>query len=149
MVNQSRLCLIFSLCLTGGIQSIIIITKGQAIHLSPLHIIQTSLMRPPIIVRDRTLFLAQLLSPQVCCRLFLNSCYSGATVCVWNIKHRSSNSLSLIPSLTVGNCSHHRLTSIRRTVHTSVKCQPESPSLFLHGSLAFPRALFHAHINTV
>lgn len=72
---------------------------------------------------------ARLSSPQVCLRLFLNSCYSGATVCALNTKH--SNPLSLIPSLTVGNCSHHWLTSIRRTVHTSVKCQPKSPSLIL------------------
>lgn len=58
-------------------------------------------------------------------------------MCAWNIKHSpSSDSLSLIPSLTVGNCSHHRLPSIRRTVHTSVKCQPTSSlSLFLPGSL--------------
>lgn len=75
-----------------------------------------------------TPFIAQLLRPQVCCCLFLNSCYSGATVCVWNTKH--SDSLSLIPSLTVGDCSHHRLTSIRRTVHTSLKCQPKSLLLF-------------------
>lgn len=81
----------------------------------------------PLVVRDRTPFLARLLSPQVCCRLFLNSCYSGATVCARNIKH--SASLPLIPSLTLGNCSHHRLTSIRRTLHTSVKCQPKSPRL--------------------
>lgn len=46
------------------------------------------------------LFLAKLLGPQVCWGLFLNPCYSGATVCAWNTKH------SLIPFLTVGNWSH-------------------------------------------
>lgn len=154
MVNQNRwfsftVLLYFSkaLCLTGGIWSIIIIPKGKAIHLPP----SFTSPRPvwiPLIVRDCTLFLAQLLGPQVCCRLFLNSCYSGATACARNIKH--SNSLSLIPSLTVGNCSHHRLTSTRRTVHTSVKCQPKSPSLFLPGSLAFPsRTLPCTHKHTI
>lgn len=115
-----------SWCLTGGIQSIIIITKGKAIHLPPPSHHSDQSGSPSSYV-TAPLFLAQLLSPQVCCGLFLNSCYSGATVCAWNIKHSPTNSLSLIPSLTVGNCSHHQLTSIRRAEHTSVKCQPKSP----------------------
>lgn len=69
---------------------------------------------------------AQLLSPQVCCGLFLSSRYSGATVRVRNIKRSPSNSLSLIPSLNVGNCSHHQLTSIRGAADTWVKCQPKN-----------------------
>lgn len=95
---------------------------------SALHFTSSGPVWIPLTGSVCTLFIAQLLRPQVCCCLFLNSCYSWATVCAWNTKH--SDSLSLIPSLTVGDCSHSRLTSIRRTVHTSLKCQPESLLLF-------------------
>lgn len=93
---------------------------------SALHFTSSGPVWIPLTGSVCTLFIAQLLRPQVCCCLFLNSCYSGATVCVWNTKHSDS----LIPSLTVGDWSPHRLTSIHRTVHTSLKCQPKILLLF-------------------
>lgn len=91
------------------------------------------------------LFLAQLLSPQVCCGLFLNSCYSGATVCAWNIKHP----LLLIPPLTVGNWNHHWLIPIPMAAHASVKCQSKcSHFLFLFPWCLVLRVSQHTHTNT-
>lgn len=66
-------------------------------------------------------FLARLPSPQVCCRLFLNSCYSRATACAWNIKR--SGSLRLLPSPTAGDGSHRHLASRCRAACTSVECK--------------------------
>lgn len=102
-----------------------IIPEGKS---SALHLTSSGPVWIPLTGSVCTLFIARLLRPQLCCCLFLNSCYSRATVCVWNTKR--CDWLSLIPSLTVGDCSHHRLTSIRRTVHTSLKCQPKSLLLF-------------------
>ena len=108
------------------------IPKGKVSHVPP--ITSSRAVWIPLIVHGCLLFIAQPLSPQVCCCLFLNSCYSGATSCVQNTKHPAS--LSLVPSLTVGDLSHHRLASIRTTVDTSDECQPKSPLLvFLPHSL--------------
>lgn len=101
-------------------------TQGQSQPRPPHRIIQSSL-DPPHCARLHALYSSA--PQQVCCCLFLNSCYSGATLCVQNTKHPAS--LSLVPSLTVGDWSHHRLASIHTTVDTSDECQPKSPLLVL------------------
>lgn len=110
----------------------------------------TSLWTPSLYAT--ALCLAQLLSPQICCRLFLNSCYSGATVCAWNIKHSPSNWLSLTPSLTVGDCSHHWLTSIRRTVTHFSQVPAKEPSRFSSWLSCVPTFLqtqAHNHFSVI
>lgn len=54
-------------------------------------------------------------SPQVCCCLFLNSCYSRAGACAWNTKHAESSSF---PSISVRNSSPRQASPVHRTVHT-------------------------------
>lgn len=135
----SDLTLIPESCVRSKLyNSLIIITKDKAIYFPPLHIIQSSL-DPPLHTLRR-------LSFQLICGLFLNSCYSGESLCAWNIKRSPcSYPLLLFPSLTVGNCSHHRLTSMQRTVHTSVKCQSKNSRFFL---LALLLSFFCSSLHT-